>query len=201
MNRGHSMHFPLSYGRVWAGGFCIAAVTDWWLISFSLKSLLVTKSLVTRSRLHFNVTDFYAKLSIYGCALIYASVIVRGTSEKCSRVVLGLSPPSFTHLEKNRIRLFLYCFLTFLPMWLNMYIDSIVLLGLGRLFNDIFIDLIDPLNSIATILASSALIYFMSSLVRENTPLIPSLLNCGCSKKKERVVIATTTANAGTECR
>lgn len=185
VNRGHSMHFPLSYTRVWTRNFCIASVLSCWLVSGTAIAVIATATLVLRRFVLLGeVYTYFFRISMYGSVAIYVSVMVRSAVEKCVRLVLCIPSTASVYMEKGRIRLFIYCFATFLPL--------VVYYGIPGLFYGMNTStqagrFRGSLLSVTSSLLSSALLYCMSSLVRDNTPLIPYLMKCGCVKRRPRV--------------
>lgn len=117
VNRGHSMHFPLSYTRVWTRGACFSAALCCWVVSVSTIAVIVTRTLMLRQFVLLGVVYYYFfTICIYGSVAIYTSVIVRGALEKCVRSVFCIPSTASAHLEKGRIRLFIYGLATFLQM-------------------------------------------------------------------------------------
>lgn len=170
VNRGHSMHLPLSYTRLWTKNFCFTAVLCCWLVSGAAIAGIVTRTLMLRSfELNGGVYTYFVRISLYGSEVIYTSVIVRCALEKAARFVFNIPSASSVHLEKGQTRLFIYCFATFLPQVAYHGIPGLV--G-GMNFGGKSGRFLGSLLSVTTSLLSSALLYCMSSLVRDNTPVV-----------------------------
>jgi len=186
VNRGYSMHFPLSYTRVWTKTFCLMSVLCCWAVSAATIAVVVASTLITGSYvLLAKIYIYYVWVSIYGAVAIYLSVIVRSAVEKCVKCFFN-RPATTTsvHVEKGRVRIFIYCFATFMPLVLFYGIPGLVgimdVSGKSGRFRS-------ALLAVNASLLSSALLYCMSSMVRDNTHVIPYLLRCGCVRRRSMV--------------